>query len=1133
MYQKLLLNCDGGIIDATQQSEQDNCAVVAIGLGGTGVDCLQNLKAKIYNRVKADNPDSAVPSYSHIKFLALDTDKGGMKRANEKTSDISKIDLDTEFFDISYGQDMGDFFAESGASLDMDPAYKEWLKHSQIEVQSARAGAGGIRQLGRYLLMEHAQAFVAKIKTLITQAKMGQTNPKTYVHIFSGLSGGTGAGTFLDVCYLVREAIKQNKDTSFVCGYFFLPDVNIAAGLDKETEAYVQVNGYASLQDLDYCMNFERNGDQWAQNYNGLGYIESQAPPVDICHLLSARDASGNVIPNAYHYAMNVVTDYFMDFVVKTENKFDMESHISNYTLKKKNINKKAGSHYEYCVLGASSATLPFKEVLTYLASAMFAGFDGIRKYNPTKGEVEEFVAKNSLQYNALFAQLTQNCDMTFPHPDVKWQDAKGNDDLTVTYYKDHQARVKNFLERNFTAMGNDLESYNPVADNTSNAPRSLISKIYMALRAVSIDPERGPYYAAAILRSTAGGDLIAAIDGHLAEVRGKYEQENIQGEKLHRTWEQAQRDFFENAGMLNGRQKYEKYSGATRLLVIHDTRLVVFGKMDDLLTRLRAQLVALANNFTDVFKNTIGSLIDTFAANHDYLESLGDNVATYEFSLARIQDLKSNLNQTIKEMNVAEKAKDFLNLMLSEEGIKAWINGNENDIFSVVNKYFTDLFSEYSQRTMTSYLQDKYKTTNPEQLVKNIRDDIMNQLDTGAAPLFWTSSQYNIGSASKIGYITFPAISEEVRQAAEQLAKSKDAGELVSRNSHIQDRITIMRCLVGAPLYGYQGLLQFEDKSVGNDAVGRHLYEGKNYTNDNGEYGTGRDWRLLPSPVPLSLMTSQSNKLLKANAESAKELYELAETKQIISSIPGGTEYGIQALAASFVAEIRSLYEEAKDKSNEEKLAAQESVKALLENPQYEQDKVFIPNDGSHDLPEMNKRLVRIDHFAYSPKLQDMVRREIANFEEIEKIVDELEPKVDSDLGEFFNALYTGTITFVAPTVEFEDEFGMKTVLSSPDMQRGGVPLYQALLAFKELGIESRTFLKETAEQTRKQSPLPEQAIAACRAVNNELKGVKFMIEEATEMFPREVKDVREFLTKSKESLTRFTRRHRIELES
>lgn len=1131
MYQKLLLNCDGGIIDATQQFEQDNCAVVCIGLGGTGVDCLKNLKAKIYNRVKADNPDSAVPTYSHIKFLAVDTDKSGMQRANEESADISKIDLDTEFFDLSYSGDISELFKENGSMLDNKPEYKEWLRHKNIKVLSAKAGAGGVRQLGRYLMMEHAQDFVSKVSSLITQAKAGMNQPKTYVHIFSGLSGGTGAGTFLDTCYLVQEAISRNRDNSFICGYFFLPDVNIAAGLDKQTEAYVQVNGYASLQDLDYCMNFESNGDKWSQSYSGLGLVESQKPPVDICHLVSARDANGNVIKEADKYAMNVVTDYFMDFVVKTNNNFTMESHIANFTNKKSQVDKGFGALYEYCILGASNATLPFKEVLTYLASKMFERFEGIRKYNPTKAQVEEFIAKNGLRYDALFAQLTQNCDMSFPRPDVKWQDAKGNDDLTVTWFKDHQARLKQFLERNFVAMSKDLESYNPVAENTSNSARSLVGKIYTALRGVCTDPERGPYFAAAVLRSTAGGDLIATIDGHIAEVQSKYEQENVQEEKLQRSFEQAQRDFFENANILNGNKKYEKYRDATRLLVIHDTRLVVFSKMHDLLTRLRKQLTDLASNFMDVFRNTVGSLIDTFAANREYLETISDNHSAFEFPLAEIKDLKENLNFTIKEMDVMAKATDFLTNMLSEEGISAWINGNENEIFTIVNRYFTALFSLYSQKTMTSYLQDKYNTTDGNQLIKHIRDDIMNQLDNHATPLFWTSSVYNVNNASKIGYITFPAVSEEVSQAAQQLANSKDAGELVPRNSHIQDRISIMRCLVGVPIFGYQGLLQYEDNSVKSNAVGKHLYEGKSYTNDLGEYVVGRDWRYLPSPTAYSLMNKQNCCLLKDAADDASKLYEEAEEKKIVAPVDANN-YGIFIVADSFLEEIRKIHSNAANQTKVEQLEAIDKISVMMTNVQYNPDKILIPNDATATLPDINKRLVRIDHFVSSPRLQEIVENEVSKKREIEEILESLTPKDDSDLINFQNALFTGALIFSPPVIECEDEFGIKHSLSSPDMKRGGVPLYQAFLRFKELEPDTRNFLEEVSDETLKSLPLNEEAIEASKSVWKELKDLKFFILEATEVFPSEVNELKKYLSNMKDSLSRFARKYRFDLD-
>lgn len=96
-----MLSSQGGIIDEIHLSEQDNCAVIAIGLGGTGVSCLRNLKAKVFNRIVPDDPDSAVTEYSHIKFLAVDCDNTGLFERNDASSAIDMIDPVTEFFDIS------------------------------------------------------------------------------------------------------------------------------------------------------------------------------------------------------------------------------------------------------------------------------------------------------------------------------------------------------------------------------------------------------------------------------------------------------------------------------------------------------------------------------------------------------------------------------------------------------------------------------------------------------------------------------------------------------------------------------------------------------------------------------------------------------------------------------------------------------------------------------------------------------------------------------------------------------------------------------------------------------------------------------------------------------------------------
>ena len=55
-YKQLLLANGGGVISNSQRDDQNECATIAIGLGGTGVSCLRTLKQQVYSRLKADNP---------------------------------------------------------------------------------------------------------------------------------------------------------------------------------------------------------------------------------------------------------------------------------------------------------------------------------------------------------------------------------------------------------------------------------------------------------------------------------------------------------------------------------------------------------------------------------------------------------------------------------------------------------------------------------------------------------------------------------------------------------------------------------------------------------------------------------------------------------------------------------------------------------------------------------------------------------------------------------------------------------------------------------------------------------------------------------------------------------------------
>ena len=97
IYKNLSIAAGGGIIAHNQQAEQEECANVFIGLGGTGISCLKEVKKQVFNRLQPDDPTSEIPEYKHIQFLAVDTDSSSL--GDDYT--ISTLDTVTEFVDMS------------------------------------------------------------------------------------------------------------------------------------------------------------------------------------------------------------------------------------------------------------------------------------------------------------------------------------------------------------------------------------------------------------------------------------------------------------------------------------------------------------------------------------------------------------------------------------------------------------------------------------------------------------------------------------------------------------------------------------------------------------------------------------------------------------------------------------------------------------------------------------------------------------------------------------------------------------------------------------------------------------------------------------------------------------------------
>lgn len=633
MYQQLLCAAGGGIVSPRQQAEQNEAATILIGLGGTGINCLRVLKKEIFDRLRPDDPNSPYPTYQHIKFLAVDTDQSSLTY----NGTLNTLDENTEFFDISC-QDITSVLGNDSI-LRIDPAL-QWLKASStqprgsgIQILNVKAGACGVRQIGRLLLIRKSSDFVSKLNDLIIEAKKGLSpGSPLNIHIFTGMSGGTGAGTFLDVCYLVQYTLEQMglDGEAQTCGFFFLPDVNLSnPGLNGATRQYIKSNGFASMKELDHCMNFDTNGDEWNQQYNGFS-ICTERQPVDLAFLLSATDANGHIPKNSYQYAMHAATDFVMEFLTKpfipdgdgsaSENAFTIESIISNMQTMKGITEIKHGGGYEYCLIGSSNVHVPYKSVTTFWESRSFEDFGNLQHQVPTKQDITEFLKST----NMTLLNLDQQVKTDLPAVPMLEIDSK---ELNKELYNDVQGitdphllpgifgsmrrvayeTIPGILERNKKNM---LQGEIKVTAGNANATFSLIPRILTKLIKIAAQPDRGPYFAGAILHSDKDLDMGNVLSEYQVQVDKMYL--NAKTDLSLRTTELEQTlNKLQQSNRFNRGGTAKEYQQAVHAYFVKTVEIKEYETLLDVIVRLQKQVENLYNNFFEIFRPVMYVLND------------------------------------------------------------------------------------------------------------------------------------------------------------------------------------------------------------------------------------------------------------------------------------------------------------------------------------------------------------------------------------------------------------------------------------------------------------------------------------------------------------------------------------------
>ena len=221
---------------------------LVVGIGQLGVQTLTQLRLRLVTELGSAN---TVP---HIRLVAIDTDAETLQQA---TNAVTRAALRTPETLHARLQRPSHYLKTRDGKLATDG----WLSSRLLHRIPRDQTNSGLRALGRLAFVDNYRAIAKRLEAEM-QAVCSQDTPhnsdsahdlglrsnRPRVYILTSLTGNTGGGMFLDVAYLLRKLLNdQRHEQAEIVGLFFLPEVR-RDGLSPLPLA----NTYAALIELQY-----------------------------------------------------------------------------------------------------------------------------------------------------------------------------------------------------------------------------------------------------------------------------------------------------------------------------------------------------------------------------------------------------------------------------------------------------------------------------------------------------------------------------------------------------------------------------------------------------------------------------------------------------------------------------------------------------------------------------------------------------------------------------------------------------------------------------------------------------------------------------------------------------------------
>ena len=868
-----------------ERIDKIDAPLLIIGLGGTGKDAVRTVKKTFARRFRLhgiDNYWGNNPAPRRTGYLVIDSD----------VTDTQGFDQ-SEFIALDAGIPLYSMLKDPSRTLSVQQ--KKWFHHDLRKIgEDDGFFLGTYRAVSRLMLDINFGEIYHRIhdtlQRLVTvyPGDPPLTRNMAYIFVITGIGGGTGSGTFLDIGQIIRHMMANDPHLGIpytLNSYIVMPDVThsnlMEAGASESMCRIIRATSYAALKELDFWMDYDRHRTPYTMEYT-CGVNIKWTKPFDHVTLMSGANVAGAAFRNSYKLVQRTIAEQLLHYMAE-ENNYDNAFSVLNYEdsldfrLETFQNSMPLPLNHAYRTIGVYGKRIPWKDFLDYEGRLL------LRSFIPPRNEHGVPVPNDSLltdgRWESRFKDIlevpfnTHLANFTVPFPAICEDFDAGNDGMVERLRNARNPVHDSYISWQETIVAPAAGTY---ADQYLNA---VWDRFAQTCRTIMRNPELGPFSLLQYLDDP-GKSLLVGFESYLRMA-------NSFCNAAYQSIPQLRADCYKlysqfcNPPLLGRRRAIQQYLDTLKTLLDAVRQYELLKQyvvvMEMMCQRIETYREKILRPLCDLLVN-LEAEFSTADTAVDHLSSDLFEASAYQ---QEIRDIfaAANLESRVSQVFLGRLCDSTFD---TEPNVDT-LNGGLTFLFGrdmrtktlrMMKEEMDDCFDFINDQRMDSFLQQMFPNGNHASYISSLADSVVWHAEPLFSLAYHVAAAHAARRAGKRGYMFFPVHTPTFMN---HIPHSVDGVSLTPVSSCFTDHIFCSVMWDALPLYSYA--LMDELKKAYDDTLATYSLHAKSlHLVRTGERDSDytRNWCRLPSPAPFYLFSQEANSI--ADAEEYKNVRVLVD---------------------------------------------------------------------------------------------------------------------------------------------------------------------------------------------------------------------------------------------------------------